>query len=67
MVDERLEKLGLYFTHFAVQERFNITFEQFVGMVNEGRWQDVMLSNEDILRRANKNEFYRTRIEIRTI
>lgn len=36
---ERLDKLGNYFVYFRIYERFNITFETFVYMVNNDVWQ----------------------------
>jgi hypothetical protein len=60
MVDERLEKLGLYFTHFDIRERYNITFEQFVSMVENGRWSDIMTTPE-LLKRATSESFYETK------
>jgi hypothetical protein len=35
-----IEKLGVYFIHFDIRERFDITFEQFVKLVKNGRWQE---------------------------
>ncbi|MGG4032988.1 hypothetical protein ABEV74_04660 [Paenibacillus cisolokensis] len=38
MPDERLEKLGEYFVHFQIGERYQITFEEFVRRVVIGTW-----------------------------
>lgn len=37
--DDRMEKLGKYFTHFNIKERHNISFEQFVQLVQKGLWE----------------------------
>lgn len=42
MTNERLEKLGKYFEHFAVRKRFGLTFEQFIKMVDSGRWTEFI-------------------------
>lgn len=34
-----LDKLGDYFVHFKIGERYSITFEQFVQRVRSGRWE----------------------------
>jgi hypothetical protein len=46
MSDERLDKLGDYFIHFAVKERFGYTFTQFIEMVETGRWVDPVIETE---------------------
>lgn len=38
MSDERLEKLGTYFVHRRIRERFGITFARFVELVDAGTW-----------------------------
>jgi len=38
MDDARLEKLGDYFVHFRIRERYGITFEEFVRRVEAGTW-----------------------------
>ncbi|WP_262495866.1 hypothetical protein [Paenibacillus sedimenti] len=38
MPDERLERLGTYFVHFGIRERYCITFEQFIEKVVNGAW-----------------------------
>lgn len=38
MTDERIEKLGKYFTHHNVQNRTGLTFERFIQLNKEGRW-----------------------------
>lgn len=35
---EYIDRLGRYFVHFSILPRFNITFEQFVNMVERGDW-----------------------------
>lgn len=45
MSDERLEKLGTYFNHFEVRKTWGITFEQFIHLVDCGRWLESMESN----------------------
>jgi len=42
MLDERIDKLGKYFVHFKVRERFNITFERFIELVDNGRWKEFI-------------------------
>jgi hypothetical protein len=36
--DERIDKLGDYFVYFNIRERFEITFERFVQLVDSGQW-----------------------------
>lgn len=42
MTDERLECLGNYFVHFKVLERFGITFQQFLKMVELDTWKEMV-------------------------
>lgn len=42
MTDERLDNLGTYFIYFKIQIRYGVTFEQFVRMVDSGRWEEVV-------------------------
>ena len=42
MSDERLDKLGTYFVHFNIHEKFGITFERFVKLVTLNRWIDYV-------------------------
>jgi hypothetical protein len=42
MTDDRLNKLGNYFVHFQIGQRFNISFERFVQLVQDGMWSDVV-------------------------
>jgi predicted RNA-binding protein (virulence factor B family) len=39
---ERIDKLGTYFIYHNIKERFGITFEIFVTMVDSGRWEEVV-------------------------
>lgn len=39
---ERLDKLGNYFTYHNIRERFGLTFEQFVDMVDRDVWQEFI-------------------------
>lgn len=41
MTDELLDKLGTYFVYFRIRERYGITFEHFVRMVEAGTWEEV--------------------------
>jgi hypothetical protein len=36
--DDRIDKLGEYFVYFKIKERFQITFERFVEVVDSGQW-----------------------------
>ena len=36
---DRIDKLGVYFVHFKIRERFNLTFEEFVNKVDNGSWE----------------------------
>lgn len=42
---DRIDKLGRYFEYFDVYNRFGITFERFVYLVDSGRWLEAMESN----------------------
>jgi hypothetical protein len=39
--DILLEKLGTYFCHWNVSERYGISFERFVEMVLIGTWSEA--------------------------
>jgi predicted RNA-binding protein (virulence factor B family) len=39
---ERIDKLGTYFIYHNIKERFDITFETFVTIVDSGRWEEVV-------------------------
>lgn len=39
MPDEQLEKLGDYFVHIGIKEKYGITFELFVELTKAGRWK----------------------------
>lgn len=41
---ERVDKLGTYFVYHKILERFEITFEQFIKMVDSGRWEEFITS-----------------------
>lgn len=47
MTDERLNKLGNYFTHHNIYKRFGITFKQFMHMVKIGTWEDYITSRQE--------------------
>lgn len=36
----RLDKLAEYFIYFNVLERYGISFERFVELVDKGLWKD---------------------------
>lgn len=36
--EDRIDKLGEYFVYFNIMERFKITFERFVQLVDSGLW-----------------------------
>jgi hypothetical protein len=36
--EDRIDKLGEYFIYFNIKERFEITFERFVQIVDSGQW-----------------------------
>jgi hypothetical protein len=36
--EDRIDKLGDYFVYFNIRERFEITFERFVQIVDSGQW-----------------------------
>lgn len=38
MTDERIEKLGRYFEHHRVHQRTGMTFERFLTLNKENRW-----------------------------
>lgn len=40
--DESIDKLGTYFTYFEIGNRYDITFEEFVTLVEENRWKEVV-------------------------
>lgn len=39
MPDEQLEKLGDYFVHREIREKYGITFELFVALNKSGQWE----------------------------
>jgi hypothetical protein len=41
-MEDRIDRLGTYFVYFNVRERFNITFEQFVYLVDIGAWAEII-------------------------
>jgi hypothetical protein len=41
MTDDRLHRLGNYFVHFQIEQRYSITFERFVQLVADGMWDEV--------------------------
>lgn len=40
--DEFIDKLGTYFIHFEIRNRYDLAFEQFVKLVEENRWREVV-------------------------
>lgn len=47
MIDEaQLEYLGDIFVHEGIQERYNVTFSQFVQMSRLGTWKQYKESKE---------------------
>lgn len=42
---ERVDKLGTYFVYHNIYERFDISFEQFIEMVDSGRWEQFINEN----------------------
>lgn len=40
IADERLDKLGDYFVLLSIGKRYNMTFEQFIIVVDSGRWEE---------------------------
>jgi hypothetical protein len=38
----RLEKLQTYYDYFNVEQRYGLTFKQFVRKVEEGTWQPYL-------------------------
>jgi hypothetical protein len=42
MDDKRLDKLATYFLYFNVRERYSITFERFVSIVERGGWREYV-------------------------
>jgi hypothetical protein len=42
MTCERIDKLGVYFIHFNVRERYGITFARFIEIVERGKWSDYV-------------------------
>jgi len=45
--DERLERLGKYFVYHRIYDRYGITFERFVRMVEAGTWGKEYSENDD--------------------
>lgn len=39
VTDDQLDRLGTFFEHFNVHERYGLTFEQFVHKVQNGVWE----------------------------
>ncbi len=39
MSDETLDKLGTYFIYFDIQNRYKITFKNFVKKYQKGTWE----------------------------
>ena len=47
---DREERLGVYFVHFDIHNRFNITFETFLDMVNSGAWEPFIAERQERVR-----------------
>lgn len=41
-VGERIDKLGTYYVYFNISERYGLTFERFVEMVDLGSWEEFV-------------------------
>ena len=52
MPDEKLERLGKYFVGFNIREKHDLTFEQFINLVDSGLWGKMLL-----LRKTYKEMF----------
>jgi hypothetical protein len=44
--DDKLERLGKYFEHHNILERYDITFEQFLLMNQRGDWEIFIRSQQ---------------------
>ena len=42
VADEYIDKLGRYFVHHRIADKFGITFEQFFKIVERGDWEDLV-------------------------
>lgn len=42
---ERVDKLGVYFVYHNIREKYNLTFEKFVEMVDNDTWKYVVGTN----------------------
>lgn len=42
MNNDRLDKLATYFIYFNIRERYGMTFERFVEVVNRGGWSEYV-------------------------
>ena len=42
MTDQQLDRLGDYFVHWRVRERFGITFERFIYLNQSGAWSWIV-------------------------
>lgn len=58
MTNERLEKLGDYFTYFKVRETHGITFDEFIRMVDSGRWAELMGYKETAVTKGRMIDVY---------
>jgi hypothetical protein len=47
-LDKRIERLGQYFVYFNIHDRYNLTFERFVQLVNSGIWTEFVEQEEYI-------------------
>lgn len=39
---DRIDKLGTYFVHHNVLERYYISFEKFLKLVDTGKWEEFL-------------------------
>lgn len=42
MSDAKIEKLGRYFVYHDILDRFGITFERFVYLVENNMWEEYV-------------------------
>ncbi len=46
MADERIDKLGIYYTHHDILKRFGLSFDEFMTMVNKNTWYDFITAHQ---------------------
>lgn len=47
---DRIDRLGSYFVYFNIYERFNISFEFFIEMVDKDLWADFIKAQQNVKR-----------------